>query len=137
MKPDKLRHIAELLLRYEAVAGKLSETAAFRVSEKLRLHLTTLLGALGFRELLARAVVLTKREVPELSPVQVNADGSLEGLSKGGGHRANGEVTLIAQLLGLLDTFVGEALMLRVVQSVWPRATLHELKKEEASGQEN
>ncbi len=133
MKPDTLRHVAELLLHYEADAGRpRSETAAFRVSEKLRLALTTVLGAIGFRELLARAVVLAKADAPELSPVQVKADGSLQGLSKGGrrsGQGANGEVTLIAQLLGQLDTFIGEALMWRLVQGAWPKATLDELKE--------
>ncbi len=136
MEPDNLRHIAELLLRYEAVAGNSgSGTAAFRVTEKLRHHLTSLLGAIGFRELLGRAVLLAKAEVPELSPVQVKADGSLEGLSnKDGRRRDSGEVTLIARLLGLLDTFVGQALMLRIVQGVWPQATVEALRKKEAHG---
>ncbi len=134
--PDKRRHIAELLLEYESEAGKLgNETAAFRVSEKLRHPLTALLGELGFRALLGRALLLAQADAPELSSVAVATDGSLKGLSKGRRHRANGDVTLIAKLLALLDTFVGEAVMLRVVQGAWPQATLDELKKRKTRGE--
>ncbi len=113
-----------------------SEIAAFRVIEKLRHLLNTLLGAAGFRALLARALHLAKAEVPELSAVEVQTDGSLVGLSKVGRHprstqMAKVEVMLVTELLALLDTFIGEALMLRLVQDVWPKATLVALKEEE------
>ncbi len=126
MQRDNLRVVAERLLRYEAVA-KTPETAAFRVSEKLRHLLSTLLGAAGFRALLARALHLAKARAPELSAVEVKTDGSLAGLSKVLRHSrstptAKAEVMLITELLALLDTYIGEALMLRLVQDVWPKA---------------
>ena len=122
---------------YEAVAANPGrETAAFRVSEKRRHRLSTLLGAAGFRALLARALHLATAEVPELSEVEVKTDGSLAGLSKVGRNShgtqmAKGEVMLITELLALLDTFIGEALMLRLVQDVWPKVNLAALKEEE------
>jgi hypothetical protein len=122
-----LKHLAERLLGYEAVAGTVAPgaaTAAARVSEKLRQVLTRLLGAGGFRALLARAVVLAKAEAPELGAVQVETDGSLEGLKSEAGPSAKGEIVLIAQFLGLLVTFVGEALMLSLVQNAWPKVEL-------------
>ncbi len=137
MQREHLSDVAERLLRYEAVAAKSgSETAAFRVSEKLRHVLSTLLGAAGFRALLARALHLATAEVPELSAVELKTDGSLGGLSKvlrhsHGTQMAKGEVVLITELLALLDTFIGEALMLRLVQDVWPKATVVALKEEE------
>ena len=140
MQREHLRDVAECLLRYEAVAAKLkkprSETAAFHVSEKLRHLLSTLLGAAGFRALLARALHLATAEVPELRPVEIKTDGSLAGLSKvardaRGTQLAKGEVLLITELLALLDTFIGEALMLRLVEDVWPKATLDALKEEQ------
>ncbi len=135
MQREHLRDVAERLLRYEAVAEK-PETAAFRVSEKLRHLLSTLLGAAGFRALLARALHLAKAKVPELSAVEVKSDGSLAGLSKVSRHSrstpmAKGEVMLITELLALLDTYIGEALMLRLVQDVWPKATLDALEEDE------
>ncbi|HEY3324620.1 MAG TPA: hypothetical protein VGP72_29480 [Planctomycetota bacterium] len=63
-----------------------------------------------------------------MSVVQIKADGSLAGLCKIEAHSdedqcAKGEVALIAHLLGLLITFIGEPLTLRLVQDVWPQAS--------------
>ncbi len=52
-----------------------------------------------------------------LNVVEVRIDGSLEGL-KGDVTRAN--TVLIAYLLSLLITFIGDALLLRLLQDVWP-----------------
>ncbi|CAN5329606.1 hypothetical protein BH11MYX1_BH11MYX1_13640 [soil metagenome] len=140
MQREHLRDVAERLLRYEAVAAKAgTEAAAFRVSEKLGDRLSQLLGAAGFQALLARALHLATAGAPELSAVEVRPDGSLAGRSKSGRHSrstqmAKGEVMLITELLALLDTFIGEALMLRLVQDVWPKATLDALKDEETRG---
>jgi hypothetical protein len=69
--------------------------------------------------------------------VQVAADGSLKGLdelaSQTNKKRArDGGAILIAQLIGLLLTFIGEGLTLRVVQDVWPEAAFdgHVFEKE-------
>ena len=104
----ELKSVAERLLGYETAAGKSAAehgTAALRVCEKFRHLLSTLLGPAGFRALLARAVTLAKAEAPELRPLQVKADGSLEGLSTDNGAVPKGEVILVAQLVGLLVVF--------------------------------
>ena len=123
------RHLAQRLLSYEAVAGKNSEPtepAALRVCAKLRRPLITLAGVAGFRSLLARALTLARAEAPGLSVVQVAADGSLKGLDEldpqSDKQARDGGAILIAQLLGLLLTFIGEGLTLRLVQDVWPEA---------------
>jgi hypothetical protein len=122
------RDLALRLLAYEAVAGKTSEptdSAAFRVSEKLRRPLCVLAGVAGFRALLSRALALSKAEVPSLSAVELAADGSLQGLGEpqiDKDHAEEGGAILIAQLLGLLLTFIGETLTLRLMQDVWPDA---------------
>jgi hypothetical protein len=126
------RHLAERLLTYEAVAGENSEptqSAAFRVCAKLRAPLITLAGVAGFRSLLSRALTLARAEAPSLTAVHVAADGSLKGLDELKAQidkeqaRDEGAI-LIAQLLGLLFTFIGEGLTLRLVQDVWPNAAL-------------
>jgi hypothetical protein len=126
------RHLAQRLLAYEAVAGENSEptqSAAFRVCAKLRRPLITLAGVAGFRSLLSRALTLARAEAPSLSVVQVAADGSLEGLdelaSQTDKEQARDEgAILIAQLLGLLLTFIGDDLTLRLVQDEWPAAAV-------------
>jgi len=124
------RNLAERLLAYEAAAGKNSEpteSAAFRVCEKLRQPLCSLAGVAGFRSLLSRALALARAEGPGLSAVQVGADGSLKGLDELGPQKdqdmsKEGGAILIAQLLGLLLIFIGEGITIRLVQDVWPES---------------
>lgn len=111
----------------------IESSAVFRVCEKLRQHLSSLVGAAGFRSLLSRALVLAKAEVSWLGGLKINPDGSLAipepieaQFDKDGA--AKGEEALIAQLLGLLVTFIGEALTLRLVNDIWPRVALGESK---------
>jgi hypothetical protein len=59
--------------------------------------------------------------------VQVASDGTLQGFNETKMQSdklqaGDGEVVLIAQLLGLLSTFIGESLTLRFVQDAWPEA---------------
>ena len=106
-------------VNHPATAGMPAE---FRVVEKLRRPLSTLARAAGFRSLLARSLTLAKAQAPRLSTVRVKPDGSLEGLHGLGDQdqAAEAGVVLIAELLGLLVTFIGESLMLSLVLEVWP-----------------
>ena len=130
MRLPESRRLAQRLLAYEAAASensKPAESAALLVCAKLRRPLITLAGVAGFRSLLSRALTLARAEAPSLSAVQVAADGSLKGLDELepqiGKEQARDEgAILIAQLLGLLLTFIGEGLTLRLVQDVWPEA---------------
>jgi hypothetical protein len=128
--PPQTRGMARRLLAYEAVTGETSvptESASLRVYEKLRRPLCALAGVAGFRSLASRALTLARAEVPGLSAVQITMDGNLQGLlelqlqiKKDGAEQ--GDAILIAQLLGLLCTFIGEALTLRLLRDVWPDA---------------
>jgi len=130
MSPPVSRNLARRLLTYEAAVGRSSEpteSAAFRVCEKLRVPLSALAGVAGFRSLLSRALALARAEAPSLSAVEVGADGSLKGLDELGPQKdkdmsGEGGALLIAQLLGLLLTFIGEGITLRLVQNVWPES---------------
>ena len=140
MIPPQTRDLVQRLIAYEAVASKNSEPtefAAFRVCETLRQPLITLAGVASFRSLLSRALTLARAQAPSLSAVQVAADGSLQGLDELepqiDKERARNEgAILIAQLLGLLLTFIGKGLTLRLVQEVWPEAAFdsHVFEKE-------
>ncbi len=102
------------------------------VVEKLGLPLATLMGSTGFRTLLLRALTLASAEVTWLQAVQVNANGSLEGLQELRGQLdpkefRRGKVVLLAQLLGLLVAFIGENLTLRIIRETWPKFSLPNL----------
>ncbi len=131
----QMRGLSQCLIAYETRENKSSETrtpAACLVSEKLRPHLATLMGSVGFRALLARALALTHPEAAWLRAVHVKADGSLEGLDEleaqiHPDEIFEGCVVLLAQLLGLLAAFIGENLTLRMVREVWPKLSLNDL----------
>ncbi len=98
--------------------------AVLRVCEALRRPLVTLAGATGFRTLLARALTLAKRRAPELAPVQVGPDGVLQNFPELPGYDSQeAGALLIGELLTLLDTFIGEALTVRIVLDLWPDMT--------------
>jgi len=133
--------LARRLLAYEAVGGNLEppEPAALRVYEKLRRPISALAGVAGFRSLVSRALTLARAEAPSLSAVQVAADGSLKGLDElasqiGKEQARDGGAILIAQLTGLLFTFIGESLTLRLVQDVWPEAAFEGRVSEKERG---
>jgi len=123
--PPQTRDLAQRLIAYEGAAGKASqpmELAAFRVCETLRRPVCVLAGVDGFRAILSRALALAKAEAPCLSAVRVAADGSLQGLDELGrqidkDQAREGGAILVAQLLGLLLTFIGEAMTSRLVTS--------------------
>lgn len=133
-----MRNFARRLVGYEGreSAPSLPQTpAAFRSCEKLRLHLVNVLGAAGFRTLLMRALALAATEVPWLRAVQVQADGPLEGLEDlqaklDRDEFLEGGVVLLAQLLGLLVTFIGGNLTARLVREIWPKVPLNDLDLE-------
>ena len=122
----ELREIARRLLECESAAGtgeKNSET--YRVWAKLRPPLEKLIGVNGFRSLTARARALASAEVPALHTLEIEADGSLQGLNEihlqaGSDAIAAGEVALVSQLLALLVTFIGSALTLALLRDIWP-----------------
>jgi hypothetical protein len=125
----KMRKFAERLIAEETRAStslEIPPPVAFLVCDKLRPHLATFMGKTGFRALLSRALALAGLEIPWLRALQVNAEGSLEGLPElkaqvGSTEMAEGGVILLAQLLGLMAAFIGENLTLKVVSELWPK----------------
>ena len=130
-----MRDFAESLIAFEARinhSAKTNPSLAFQVVEKLRPQLAMLMGNAGFRSLLSRALALTNDEARWMKAVHVKADGSLEGLDEAQAQLseteiAEGEVVLIAQLIVLLVTFIGEELTLGLVQDSWPDASFDDM----------
>jgi hypothetical protein len=126
MPPHKTRDLALSLVAREADASATSlqtKPATVRVYERLRRQLGAPVGVDGFQALASRALALAKSESPRLSAVQVTANGDLRGLGEIESHMEadeNGEagIILIAQLLGLFLTFLGEATTLRLIEDL-------------------
>ena len=125
---SSMRDLARQLLAASQAASGAHVDAVVLVSEKLRLTLTKFAGADGFGSLLRRALVLASADVPSLQSVKVGADGRLEGFEQLAADAAGAEaaVAITAHLLGLLVTFIGEPLTLRLVGEAWPDTALDE-----------
>ena len=127
--PSIVRRLIAVEL-YSRDSSNTDGRVAFRVCEKLRMPLSGVIGVVGFRSLFLRALTLAKKEVPWLDGVEIGTDGvlgfSIEMQAQlDGEEAARAGTALIVQLLGLLITFIGEALTLRLVYNVWPKAATH------------
>ena len=115
----KTRELANQLIDLEEVEVtpvKASIQIVIRVCDKVRRPLATLAGVAGYRSLLSRALNLAKQECPNLGAWQVKPDGSLQVVD--GGAIQSGAV-LVAHLLGLMITLIGESLTLQLLHEVW------------------
>ncbi len=122
--------MARRLLALEAASARAPDSHAHEavlVCEKLRISLTRFAGADGFISLLRRALALARAEVPAARNLALKADCSLEGLERiaadSGAAAAEVAVAITAHLLGLLVTFIGEPLTLRLLREAWPDAS--------------
>ena len=124
LPPKKTRDLARSLVASEADASTTSlhtSAASVRVYERLRRQLGAPVGVDGFQALASRALALARSQSPRLSAVQVTANGGLRGLGEVPSQTdadEDGEagIVLIAQLLGLFLTFLGEATTLRLIE---------------------
>jgi transcriptional antiterminator Rof (Rho-off) len=127
MPPRQMtRDLARSLVASEADASPSvlqTEPATVRVYERLRRQLGAPVGVDGFQALASRALALARSESPRLSTVQVTANGGLRGLGEVESQTKADEdgeagIILIAQLLGLFLTFLGEATTLRLIEDL-------------------
>jgi hypothetical protein len=121
----QIRELVEWLTAHEAADSPVDpHLPVARVSEKLRLLLTTLSGRVAFRSLL----VASKREaalvVPPAEALRVTPEGLIEGWGNAGDRQQMTEagIVLLSRLLSLLSSVVGEAVVLRLVLTVAPDA---------------
>jgi len=136
-----LEDLTRRILAVESARVKAADTQvdeALQVCATLQVPLSKFTGPVGFLSLLSRALVLAKAEVPALQVVQVRPDGILVGFDEikqdqDAGELEKGRLVLVAHLMGLLATFIGESLTLRLVRDAWPDASINEtdLKAEE------
>jgi hypothetical protein len=125
-------HLTRQLLARDQVDGEPGHAAANRVYLGLRDSLAPVIGASGFRALVARSVRLTTSDRPELralltprAPALAAEDGPEQGafdalsvLEPAVASSAAAEV--LAELLSLIATFIGERLMRQLVGNAFP-----------------
>jgi hypothetical protein len=107
--------------------------AAELVCRKLSRRLAKLVTPAGCRAVLARGLHLARAEFPFLEGVRVGSSPEvcLEGLRESAEgvepvQARAGLALALASVVGLLATFIGDELTLRLVRDVWPDARLGE-----------
>ncbi len=123
MNPN-LDKLARAIVTQEKEAHAEAWLAVEAALRKLHDAMVSLVGAAGFAALLRRAIHLAKREHDWLGNLVIASPFSVEQLHEqaaivGEGRTLDGGAALIATLLGLLCTFIGEPLTLRQVNQVW------------------
>lgn len=121
--------LARQLLAYESSpesASLSSKPASIEVCDKIRTAFVTLMGGDAFQALLGRALKLAQRDSADLHAVTINDKGSMEGLSTG---ETDAGGAVVASLLSLLVTFIGETLTLRLLYDVWPTLNTPDLDR--------
>jgi len=124
LPPTMIRDWARTLIASEVDADSPSartEGATLRVYENLRRQFCAPVGSDAFQALVSRALSLAKLQFPGLSAVSVTANGGLRGLGEVETPLStveDGEVgiILIAQMLRLFITLLGEAATSRLIE---------------------
>lgn len=130
----KFRDLAQQLLDHERgqrdtpVELVPALEGAFR---RLHEHMLNLIGRAGFQALLARAAHLSRSEAEWIATITIHVEPvlSLQGLaerieSEGSAEVMKGLELLLANLIGLLGTFIGEPLTLLLIRRIWPDVPL-------------
>ncbi len=126
LPPKKTRDLARSLVAREANSSASTlqtEPASVRVYERLRRQLGAPVGVGGFQTLASRALTMARSESPQLRSVQLTANGTLRGLGEvesktNPDEEGEAGIILIAQLLGLFLTLLGEATTLRLIEDI-------------------
>ena len=98
-----------------------------RVCQRLHQRMVGLIGRAGFAALFTRALHLAREAHPALTGVAFDdqAEVCLRGTHEFAAARQPSEVsdamgTILAQFVGLLITFIGEELSMRLIREIWP-----------------
>jgi hypothetical protein len=124
LPPPMIRDWASKLIAFEVDADSASaqtQLATLRVYEKLRRQFCAPVGTDAFQALVSRALSLAKSQFPGLSAVSVTANGGLRGLGEVETPLSTVEdgdvgIILIAQMLRLFITLLGEAATVRLIE---------------------
>jgi hypothetical protein len=143
-KPDRvLRELARRVVKTRLSASPSPRTTA-AVADAMQLScgelyriLETAMGPEGLQALVGRAIQITAREYPWLLSVQTgnSADCPLSGLAEAVGRldvaeAIEGYAALLASIVWLLMTFIGEDLTLRFVRHAWPDVSFSRLSED-------
>lgn len=122
LPPSMISDWARKLIAAEADATTAqNELATLRVYERLRLQFRAPVGVDAFQALASRALYVARSQFPILSAVSITANGDLRGFGEvevplNSSEEREVGIILIAQMLRLLLTLLGETATVRLIE---------------------
>lgn len=138
---ERVRELAKYLVAFESCIASPPRTPGileFRIFARLCKPFAAISGNQGLQPLLVRALESAHLDYPWLETARVSLDGEVQGLGSLGqslseGAAAAGELAMIASLVELLRTFLGDGVTMQLLRSIWPLVTLIQLDDQSAS----
>lgn len=127
--PPSIMELARQLLSFEATQCPGQDTSGRAIENiyiKLGARLTVLIGQRGFVALVERALHLARRETPTLAALSIDPHppNNLAGAREVANVRADDAETpfvgVVAHLIWLLMSFIGEHLSMQLIFGIWP-----------------
>lgn len=123
-----IEQLADRIVAYEtqhALTPLTHIAVTTRICEKLRLHLTPLIGSTSYHALITRTLAILEKDNPWTEGIRIRQNGSLELAPIPESHaqanpQAREAMAIPSQLLSLLATFIGEPLTLTLALEIWP-----------------
>jgi hypothetical protein len=139
-KPDPaLQELARRVMKARLSGSPASGTAVAEAMQgscgELYRVLETAMGIGGLQALIDRAIQITSRDYPWMADVDAGtADCAMSGLTEAAAHldartALQGSAALLANILALLISFIGEDLTLRFVRHAWPKVSFSKLSE--------
>ena len=127
----KFRDFAKRLILIDVKSSKsaaMKPRAVFTVLDRLRPCLVQIVGDLGFKAVLSRALASATADVAWLRAIHIKPDGSLDGVDElepkvDPKEIAEGRDALLAEFFGLLVELLGERLVLQLVHTAMPNVS--------------
>lgn len=131
-----LAHKLLLLERSTIASGLTDIQLSLSVCAKLQIPLTRFAGPVGFSSLLSRALALASVDSQSLQNIYLGPDGVLRFSEasntmptlKHADANLNEGSLLIAHLLALIKTFIGEHLMITLLCDAWPNVSFDKVE---------
>jgi len=120
---ETLDAILQRLLQNEKRSAKSPEEAVLHSFEKMRKHISKIMGMAGYKAILSRALQLSRNKDPSLAELKITEDGKLEGVTS---DEASAQLDmksaeiLFGVFFHLLATFIGEELTVNILSDILP-----------------
>jgi hypothetical protein len=127
-KINTLEKLSRLIVEHELATSDEASKSAALCFQKLRAHISRVMGVTGYRALLTRSLHLATKKNSFFSDLDISELGELRGFAESEHQVATVELLLVT-FFELLKGFIGETLLMSLLSDIWPEE-VSQAKKE-------